>query len=68
MIHESINYVRRGGSLLVYSLYATQALVQWSPYKIFGDEIRVSQELNYIGLLYIYIHRYLDHRIVRPGR
>ena len=41
MANEAINYVRRGGSLLVYSVYDPSALVQWSPAKIFMDEIKV---------------------------
>lgn len=39
--NEAINYVRRGGTLMIYAVYANQALVHWSPSKIFGDEIRV---------------------------
>ncbi|TBU59404.1 NADP+-dependent D-mannitol dehydrogenase [Dichomitus squalens] len=41
--NDAINYVRRlgGGSLLVYSVYDPSALVQWSPAKIFIDEIKI---------------------------
>ncbi|KZP25760.1 GroES-like protein [Athelia psychrophila] len=39
--NEAINYVRRGGTLMIYAVYANQALVHWSPSKIFGDEIRI---------------------------
>ncbi|KAH8830052.1 chaperonin 10-like protein, partial [Flagelloscypha sp. PMI_526] len=38
---DSINYVRRGGTLLVYGVYADKARVSWPPSKIFGDEIRI---------------------------
>ncbi|KAI5120613.1 hypothetical protein M0805_008089 [Coniferiporia weirii] len=38
---ESINYVRRGGTLMIYGVYANKALVHWPPSKIFGDEIRI---------------------------
>ncbi|XP_006463980.1 hypothetical protein AGABI2DRAFT_145143 [Agaricus bisporus var. bisporus H97] len=38
---DAIQYVRRGGTLMIYGVYAKSALVQWSPAKIFGDEIRV---------------------------
>ena len=38
---ESINYVRRGGTLMVYGVYSNDARVHWPPSKIFGDEIRV---------------------------
>ncbi|KAJ7857296.1 chaperonin 10-like protein [Mycena olivaceomarginata] len=38
--NASINYVRRGGTLMVYGVYANEALVHWPPAKIFGDEIR----------------------------
>jgi D-arabinitol dehydrogenase (NADP+) len=37
----SINYVRRGGTLMIYGVYENKALVHWPPSKIFGDEIRV---------------------------
>ncbi len=42
LIDDAINYVRRGGSLLVYGVYEDKALVHWPPGKIFGDEINVS--------------------------
>ena len=42
--NEAINYVRRGGSLLVYSVYAP-APVNWFPAKIFLDEIKVSVDI-----------------------
>nr|BAI63817.1 NADP+-dependent D-mannitol dehydrogenase [Xylobolus frustulatus] len=41
LANESINYVRRGGTLLIYGVYANEALVHWPPSKIFGDEIRI---------------------------
>ncbi len=37
----AINYVRRGGTLMIYGVYDNAALVHWSPSKIFLDEIRV---------------------------
>jgi D-arabinitol dehydrogenase (NADP+) len=39
--NNSINFVRRGGKLLVYGVYGNQDQVHWSPYKIFSDEIEV---------------------------
>lgn len=39
--NEAINYVRRGGTLMIYGVYENKALVHWPPSKIFGDEIRV---------------------------
>ena len=41
--NDSINYVRRGGTLMVYGVYSNDARVHWSPSKIFSDEIRVRQ-------------------------
>jgi len=38
---DAINYVRRGGTLMIYGVYANTAQVHWSPAKIFGDEIRI---------------------------
>jgi D-arabinitol dehydrogenase (NADP+) len=38
---ESINYVRRGGTLMLYGVYENKALVHWPPSKIFGDEIKI---------------------------
>ncbi|RDX45159.1 NADP+-dependent D-mannitol dehydrogenase [Lentinus brumalis] len=37
----AINYVRRGGTLLLYSVYDSKALVSYSPSKIFTDEIKI---------------------------
>lgn len=41
LANESINYVRRGGTLMIYGVYENKALVHWPPSKIFGDEINV---------------------------
>ncbi|KAF9447138.1 GroES-like protein [Macrolepiota fuliginosa MF-IS2] len=41
LANESINYVRRGGTLMIYGVYENNALVHWPPSKIFGDEIRI---------------------------
>ncbi|THV07110.1 GroES-like protein [Dendrothele bispora CBS 962.96] len=41
LANDSINYVRRGGTLMVYGVYENKALVHWPPSKIFGDEIRI---------------------------
>jgi len=41
IVQDSINYVRRGGTLLVYGVYEDKARVSWPPSKIFGDEIRI---------------------------
>ncbi|KAJ9121648.1 hypothetical protein QFC22_002268 [Naganishia vaughanmartiniae] len=41
MVDDSINWVRRGGTLLVYGVYNDNARVHWSPMKIFGDEITI---------------------------
>jgi D-arabinitol dehydrogenase (NADP+) len=41
LANEAINYVRRGGTLMIYGVYENKALVHWPPSKIFSDEIRV---------------------------
>ncbi|KAF8842015.1 GroES-like protein [Paxillus ammoniavirescens] len=41
LANESINYVRRGGTLMIYGVYENKALVHWPPSKIFGDEINI---------------------------
>lgn len=41
IVNDSINYVRRGGTLLVYGVYDNAARVSWPPSKIFGDEINI---------------------------
>ncbi|TCD68705.1 hypothetical protein EIP91_009989 [Steccherinum ochraceum] len=38
---ESIHYVRRGGTIMIYGVYENKALLHWPPSKIFGDEIRI---------------------------
>ena len=43
--NDSIDYVRRGGTLMIYGVYSNDALVHWSPFKIFLNEIRVSARL-----------------------
>ncbi|EEH18961.2 chlorophyll synthesis pathway protein BchC [Paracoccidioides brasiliensis Pb03] len=41
ILEDAINYVRRGGKLVVYGVYAAKDLVTWPPSKIFGDEITI---------------------------
>lgn len=41
LANDSFNYVRRGGTLMIYGVYDKSALVHWPPSKIFGDEIKV---------------------------
>lgn len=41
LANDAINYVRRGGTLMIYGVYENKALVHWPPSKIFGDEINV---------------------------
>lgn len=45
LAQESIRYVRRGGTIMIYGVYENKAMVHWPPSKIFGDEIRVSWRL-----------------------
>ncbi|KAI0765342.1 NADP+-dependent D-mannitol dehydrogenase [Fomes fomentarius] len=39
--NDAINYVRRGGTLMIYGVYSNNARVHWPPSKIFVDEIRI---------------------------
>ncbi|KKA21634.1 Alcohol dehydrogenase, zinc-containing [Rasamsonia emersonii CBS 393.64] len=41
ILEDAINYVRRGGKLVVYGVYANKDRVTWPPSKIFGDEITI---------------------------
>jgi D-arabinitol dehydrogenase (NADP+) len=41
ILEDAINYVRRGGKLVVYGVYSSSAKVSWPPSKIFGDEITI---------------------------
>ena len=50
LAQDSINYVRRGGTLMIYGVYENKAQVHWPPSKIFGDEIRVRLPLNNVLL------------------
>ena len=34
LANESINYVRRGGTLMIYGVYENKALVHWPPSKV----------------------------------
>lgn len=40
IVNDSINYVSRGGTLLVYGVYEDKARVSWSPTQIFVNEIK----------------------------
>ncbi|KAI0073640.1 GroES-like protein [Panus rudis PR-1116 ss-1] len=41
LAQDSINYVRRGGTIMIYGVYENKALVHWPPSKIFQDEIKI---------------------------
>ncbi|KAF8724886.1 hypothetical protein AX14_008515 [Amanita brunnescens Koide BX004] len=41
LAQDAINYVRRGGTLMLYGVYVEKDRVSYSPSKIFGDEIRI---------------------------
>ncbi|KAJ2906950.1 alcohol dehydrogenase GroES-like domain-containing protein [Zalerion maritima] len=41
ILEDAINYVRRGGKLIVYGVYSSADRVSWPPSKIFGDEITI---------------------------
>ncbi|KAI9738506.1 MAG: hypothetical protein M1818_005403 [Claussenomyces sp. TS43310] len=41
ILEDAINYVRRGGKLVVYGVYSSSAKVSWPPSKIFGDELTI---------------------------
>ena len=40
IVNDAINYVGRGGTLLVYGVYSDSARVTWEPSKIFLNEIK----------------------------
>lgn len=48
LANAAIDYVRRGGTLMLYGVYENSARVHWSPNRIFGDEITVSRALRVI--------------------
>lgn len=52
LANESINYVRRGGTLMIYGVYDNKALVHWPPSKIFGDEIKVRSSCVFLTHIY----------------
>lgn len=41
LANDAIQYVRRGGTLMLYGVYANKARIHWPPSKIFEDEIQI---------------------------
>lgn len=66
LANESINYVRRGGTLMIYGVYENKALVHWPPSKIFGDEIKVHASLRFYAVASDRSPA-VDHRILLPN-
>lgn len=65
---DSINYVRRGGTIMIYGVYENKALLHWPPSKIFGDEIRVSRCANSPHCWFQETQcRYVDHWFLLAG-
>lgn len=50
VLEDSINYVRRGGKLVVYGVYGGKERVSWPPAKIFGDEITILGSVSVTSL------------------
>ena len=65
VVNDSINYVRKGGTLLIYSLYAADAMVHWSPDILFLNEIKVSEYHTSFSSFDSPSYKIGDH-IVRP--
>ena len=61
--NDSINYVRRGGTLMIYGVYSDSARVHWPPSKIFGDEIKVRDKV-FTG--HAWLTTRVDHRLFCP--
>lgn len=76
ILEDAINYVRRGGKLVVYGVYSSSAKVSWPPSKIFGDEItiigsfsetymfRKFQVHHYNCIIQPFIHLYIPYIIL----
>ncbi|KLO17649.1 NADP+-dependent D-mannitol dehydrogenase [Schizopora paradoxa] len=41
LAEDALQYVRRGGTLMLYGVYENKARINWPPSKIFGDEIQI---------------------------
>ena len=63
---DSMNYVRRGGTIMIYGVYENKAMIHWPPSKIFGDEIRVSRCAR-PGMRTRRLTRVADHRLLLAG-
>lgn len=59
LLEDAVNYVRGGGTLVVYGVYANADRVSWPPAKIFGDDIRIIGSFSEI-LIFPATIEYLD--------
>jgi len=66
ILEDAINYVRRGGKLVVYGVYSDSARVTWPPSKIFGDEITILGSFSETYMFPATI-QYLDTGKVKVG-
>jgi len=66
ILEDAINYVRRGGKLVVYGVYSDSARVSWPPSKIFGDEITILGSFSETYMFPATI-QYLDTGKVKVG-
>lgn len=57
ILEDAINYVRRGGKLVVYGVYSSSARVTWPPSKIFGDEITILGSFSETYMFRKYLNR-----------
>lgn len=67
LAQESLNWVRRGGTLMIYGVYSDEARVSWPPSKIFGDEIRVGWIDTFLDVMLYADCSFADHWLVLAG-
>lgn len=65
LAQDSINYVRRGGTIMIYGVYENKAQIHWPPSKIFSDEIKVGFQT--MGQSQILTCEATDHWLVLAG-
>ncbi|KGO74825.1 Alcohol dehydrogenase superfamily, zinc-type [Penicillium italicum] len=67
ILEVSIDYVRRGGKLVVFGVYSSEVRVSWSPAKIFGDEITILGSFSETYYKFPAAVDYLDSGKVKVG-
>lgn len=66
ILESALNYVRKGGKLVVYGVYDDSVKIAWSPFKIWENEITILASFCSMGHM-PHVMEYVNNRRLKLG-